>query len=221
MNKHKLLRKLGSGATADVWQTKKEGKDYALKIYKNFDSDEQKKYVQNELRLAKMIDHTSVTVPRDAFVLTDEGNSKNKQTCIAYDLHENGDFYNYIKDFGALPLPIARTYVDQLIQAIGAIHKADVCHRDLKLENIVLDSTFGIKVIDFGISCPLSGNKNNGFCERGEKVGTLGYMAPEIILECKYQPIMADLFSLGVIIFILVTGHLPFEEATINDNYYK
>lgn len=116
---------------------------------------------------------------------------------------------------------IVRNYVDQLIQAIGAIHKADVCHRDLKLENIVLDSTFGIKVIDFGISCSLSGPQRNGFCPKGEKVGTLGYMAPEVLLECKYQPAMADLFAFGVIIFIMVTGHLPFEEASINDKYYK
>ena len=96
-------------------------------------------------------------MPRDAFTLTEEGNSSNKQTCIAYDLAENGDLYNYMKGLGGLPLPIVRNYVDQLIQAIGAIHTADVCHRDLKLENIVLDSTFGIKVIDFGISCSLSG----------------------------------------------------------------
>ena len=120
-----------------------------------------------------------------------------------------------------MPIPIVRLYLDQMIQAIGAIHAAEVCHRDLKLENIVLDSNFGIKVIDFGISCPLSGSLRTGFCAKGEKVGTLNYMAPEIILECKYQPVMADLFSLGVIIFILVTGHLPFEQATINDRYYK
>ena len=118
-------------------------------------------------------------------------------------------------------MPIVRNYVDQIIQAVGAIHAAGVCHRDLKLENIVLDSTFGIKVIDFGISCSLSGNQNTGFCTKREKVGTLGYMAPELLLECKYQPNMADFFSLGVIIFILVTGHLPFEEATINDRHYK
>ena len=220
VNKHRLLRKIGSGATADVWQTKKDGKDYALKIYKDFDNTEQKRFLNNELRQTAKINHSSVTVPRDAFTLTEEGNSRNKQTCIAYDLAENGDFYNYLKGFGGFPVPIVRNYMEQLIQAISAIHSADVCHRDLKLENIVLDSTFGIKVIDFGISCPLSGPQGNGFCKE-EKVGTLGYMAPEILLECKYQPAMADLFAFGVIIFIMVTGHLPFEEASINDKYYK
>jgi len=98
-----------------------------------------------------------------------------------------------------------------------AIHAAEVCHRDLKLENMVLDSNFNLKVIDFGLACPISGSEGSGFCDSSEKCGTDFYMAPEVWLERRYQPTSADMFSLGVILFVLRTGFLPFEKAVIED----
>ena len=97
------------------------------------------------------------------------------------------------------------------------MHQAGVCHRDLKLENLVLDSDFNLKLIDFGFACSLSGSSGNGFCEASEKVGTQGFIAPEIMMECSYQPTVADIFSLGVIIFIMCTGVQPFRDAHTSD----
>ena len=96
-----------------------------------------------------------------------------------------------------------------------------MCHRDLKLENLVLDQAWNLKLIDFGLACPLTGTNQRGFCHRGEKVGTEGYMAPEVLLDCKYQPAMADIFALGVIIFSIYTGVMPFGKAMISDSYYE
>ena len=109
----------------------------------------------------------------------------------------------------------------QLIMGIGKMHQAGVCHRDLKVDNLALDSHFNIKAIDFGFACDISGTNGQGFCQRGTQVGTPGYMAPEIHLGAKYQPIVADMFSLGVIIFILYAGYPPFTLATVDDPYYK
>ena len=98
------------------------------------------------------------------------------------------------------------------------MHTAGVCHRDLKLENIVLDAQYNLKVIDLGMACPYavpSGFEETVFC------GTKGYRAPEIVTMCAYQPYITDLFSLGVIIFSLVTGRFPFGDASINDPYYE
>ena len=57
-----------------------------------------------------------------------------------------------------------KAYASQLVTALIAIHKSEVCHRDLKLENLVLDADFKLKVIDFGIACDLSGDAGRGFC---------------------------------------------------------
>ena len=78
--------------------------------------------------------------------------------CISYELAKNGDFFNYIKVSGSLPKPIVKVYVQQLIKAISSMHQAGVCHRDLKLENLVLDDNFNLKLIDFGFACSLSGS---------------------------------------------------------------
>ena len=102
--------------------------------------------------------------------------------CIAYEYAANGDLFNYIKFSGSLPLPIVKYYANQLIIGIIRMHKAGVCHRDLKLENLVLDSDFNLRIIDFGMACPLTGFENRGLCERGDRVGTKSYMAPEILL---------------------------------------
>ena len=101
------------------------------------------------------------------------------------------------------------------------MHKVEVCHRDLKLENLVLDSDFNLKMIDFGMACPLTGSADDGFCAGEEKVGTPSYMAPEIYMGCDYQPVVADLYALGVIFFALATGVYPFAKATPEDGHYK
>ena len=98
------------------------------------------------------------------------------------------------------------------------MHKAGICHRDLKLENLVLDANFNMKIIDFGLSCPIQGEDGSGFCH--ERVGTSSYMAPELMLGMRYSPVMADLFSLGVIIFAMCTGVLPFANADCDDKHY-
>ena len=79
-------------------------------------------------------------------------------------------------------MPIVKFYSNQLIRGVIEMHKAGVCHRDLKLENLVLDSDFNLKIIDFGMACPLTGSENRGLCTRGDRVGTKSYMAPEILL---------------------------------------
>ena len=120
-----------------------------------------------------------------------------------------------------MPTRIANAYAHQLIKMIAKMHKAGVCHRDLKLENLVLDANWNLKLIDFGLACPLAGVNNRGFCHQSEKVGTEGYMAPELLLDCKYQPMIADIFALGVVIFALYTGVLPFGKAMLEDPYYE
>ena len=110
-------------------------------------------------------------------------------------------------------------YAKQLLTGLHEMHKAGICHRDLKLENLVLDADFNLKIIDFGLACPIQGEEGSGFCQ--ERVGTTNHMAPEILLGMRYQPVTADLFSLGVIFFALFNGVMPFSKADSEDKYYK
>ena len=99
------------------------------------------------------------------------------------------------------------------------IYTRGFSHRDLKPENILLDVNYNIKIVDFGFACKLSGRDGKGLCN--STVGTPGYMAPEIIERKPYQGHVADIFSLGVILFCIVVGYPPFEYAIKDDPYYK
>ena len=133
--------------------------------------------------------------------------------CIAYECAANGNLVSYLAGQGWLPEPVTRYYALSLIWAVLAIHKAEVSHRDLKLDNLVLDAGFNLKIIDFGLACSTSGDKNSGFCVGSELYGSQGYMAPELLMGVDYQPTMVDLFSIGVILFNLFIGRMPFSNA--------
>ena len=112
-----------------------------------------------------------------------------------------------------------KSYAMQLIAGLNEMHKAGICHRDLKLENLVLDANLNLKIIDFGLACPIQGEDGSGFSQN--IVGSPGYMAPEIALGMRYQPVSADLFSLGVIIFAMSTGLMPFRQAHCDNKAYR
>ncbi|XP_021943903.1 SNF-related serine/threonine-protein kinase [Folsomia candida] len=124
-----------------------------------------------------------------------------------------GDLYDLIQR-GELSEPTARRYFIQIFQAVSYCHKLHVVHRDLKPENVVYfpdnDKLHGgmVKLTDFGFS-------NN--YRPGEKLdtscGSLAYSAPEILLGDAYDAPAVDIWSLGVILYTLVTGHPPFQEA--------
>ena len=172
--------------------------------------------------MLRALDHQNIIKIQDADInvqIQDGGASSTRHVaCIATELATKGDFFNYLSK-GALPVPVMKHYASQLIQATHYMHAMGFCHRDLKVENILVDESYTLKIADFGLSCTTSGSKGTGFSSR--LVGTVCYMAPELLLKRPYQPQVVDMFSLGVIFFMMYTGNAPFERADYKDPLYK
>ena len=137
---------------------------------------------------------------------------------IALELITGGELLDYVASFGGLPENIARLCFQEIVDAINYIHSLGVCHRDLKVDNIMVDSSYCMKLVDFGFSQIV--DKYSDTYLRTWR-GTEIYMAPEIKLHLPYKGTAVDIFTLGVILFTLISGHIPFREATKNDVRYN
>ncbi len=111
---------------------------------------------------------------------------------------------------GSKPLDVSlvRKWASQLCDAVSYLHDRDIAHRDLKLENLLLDTSNNIKLTDFGF---VKGNSSQAlsktFC------GSRSYASPEILKGVAYQPTKADVWAATSIIYIIATGRMPFDET--------
>ena len=114
---------------------------------------------------------------------------------------------------------VSRYYFKQMLQVLHYMHAQGVTHRDLKPENIMLDANYNIRFADFGFAAPTEGRDGTGFLKT--ILGTGAYMAPELHTRQKYKGQEVDLFAMAIILFILYTGHPPFNSAhPTKDPYY-
>ena len=102
-----------------------------------------------------------------------------------------------------------------MVDAVEYMHTRRVVHRDLKLENILIDEQLNLKIADFGFACYKSIDSLRSYR------GTMTYMAPEIKEGKQYKGTQVDMFSLGVILFIIVQGIFPFKEARKEEYFYS
>lgn len=108
-----------------------------------------------------------------------------------------------------------------MLDAIEYLHKqAKVVHRDLKPENLLLSHDYRLKIADFGLSARLDGDQGTGI--HYSHVGTRQYQAPEVLEQRSYRGDRVDIFSMGVILFTMVTGAMPYlSEASVTDPLYR
>ncbi|XP_068488216.1 CBL-interacting serine/threonine-protein kinase 8-like isoform X2 [Phaseolus vulgaris] len=128
-----------------------------------------------------------------------------------------GELFDKIVSHGRLSEADSRRYFQQLIDGVDYCHSKGVYHRDLKPENLLLDSQGNIKISDFGLSA---------FPEQGVSMlrttcGTPNYVAPEVLSHKGYNGAPADVWSCGVILYVLLAGYLPFDELDLTTLYSK
>ncbi|PKC59222.1 Pkinase-domain-containing protein [Rhizophagus irregularis] len=129
---------------------------------------------------------------------------------------EGGELYDFLVERGRLRENLARKMFGQLCRAVKYCHDRRVVHRDLKLENILLDAYNNIKLGDFGFTRECESKKLlETIC------GSTGYSAPEMLLAKKYSGLEVDIWSLGVILYTLLCGALPFDDDDENEMKHK
>ena len=119
---------------------------------------------------------------------------------------EDGELFNYIVDQTRLKEREASYFFVQIINGVEYIHQNYICHRDLKPENILINEHKILKIIDFGLS---NSYKYNKLLET--PCGSPCYAAPEMLLGNKYNGLQIDIWSVGIILYAMVHGFLPFE----------
>ncbi|OHE93265.1 hypothetical protein CORC01_11408 [Colletotrichum orchidophilum] len=122
------------------------------------------------------------------------------------------ELYNYLLEHGPLPVHKVQKIFAQLVGAVAHVHQQSCVHRDLKLENILFDKHENVKLVDFGFTREYEGKSNylQTFC------GTICYSAPEMLKGEKYAGEKVDVWSLGVILYALLCGELPFDDDDDN-----
>lgn len=220
--KYTLTRKLGSGGTAKVYKAflleKGSGVPFAIKVMDPMKQG--MKTFRNEVDLLMKINHANVISILDK----GEGNlykpngKKKYVTYIVLEFLDNGELFDYLyflgKGFGER---LGRMLFLQILEGLEAIHKAGVYHRDLKTENIMVGPDFLLKIADFGYSTKSKEGLLTTIC------GSKYYFPPELSLRKAYSGEKNDVFCLGVILFILITGGMPYgdKHATNKDKFYS
>lgn len=143
---------------------------------------------------------------------------------IVLELVTGGELFDKVVECGRFDEQTARCYFQQLVTGLEHCHRQGVCHRDLKPENLLLDEATGdLKISDFGLSALYGsasgigvGNGPHGTQLLHTSCGTPNYVAPEVLSESGYDGFKADVWSCGVILFVLLAGFLPFEEPSMS-----
>jgi serine/threonine protein kinase len=227
-NKYYLFKKVGSGATCKVklGYEIESGKKIAVKILKSASGpngiNTTSKHYYDEINMLKKINHHNVINLIDAnkgVIKKPNGNNKHVDY-IVFEFASNGELFDYLyfpkKGLGEY---YSRNLFMQICEGLESCHISGVVHRDLKTENIMMDENWVLKIADFGYATLLAGKKGDGILKT--HLGTVSYAAPEILSHKDYNGPCADIFSIGVILFVLVTGKLPFGKAHISDPMYK
>ncbi|XP_077143738.1 serine/threonine-protein kinase MARK2 isoform X3 [Ranitomeya variabilis] len=205
---YRLLKTIGKGNFAKVKLARHvlTGKEVAVKIIDKtqLNSSSLQKLFR-EVRIMKVLNHPNI-------VKLFEVIETEKTLYLVMEYASGGEVFDYLVAHGRMKEKEARAKFRQIVSAVQYCHQKFIVHRDLKAENLLLDSDMNIKIADFGFSNEFTfGNKLDTFC------GSPPYAAPELFQGKKYDGPEVDVWSLGVILYTLVSGSLPFDGQNLKE----
>ncbi|KAE8777479.1 CBL-interacting protein kinase 26 [Hordeum vulgare] len=215
MDRYEIGRHLGQGNFAKVYYARNLTSGQAVAI-KMIDKEKVSRVglmvqIKREISIMRLVRHPNVLKLFEVMA------SKSK-IYFVLEYAKGGELFNKITK-GKLSEDAARKYFHQLISAVDYCHSRGVYHRDLKPENLLLDENENLKVSDFGLSALAESTRQDGLLHT--TCGTPAYVAPEVLSRRGYDGAKADIWSCGVILFVLVAGFLPFHDTNLIEMYRK
>ncbi|KAL0906541.1 hypothetical protein M5K25_025043 [Dendrobium thyrsiflorum] len=215
LGRYELGKILGHGTFAKVYHARnvKTGDSVAIKV---LDKERILKsglvaHIKREIAILRRVRHPYI-------VQLFEVMATKTKIYFVMEYVRGGELFGKVAK-GRLKEDTARRYFQQLISAVGFCHARGVFHRDLKPENLLLDDKGDLKVSDFGLSAVSEQMRQDGlfhtFC------GTPAYVAPEVLSRKGYDGAKVDVWSCGVILFVLMAGYLPFHDQNVMAMYRK
>ncbi|XP_051866327.1 MAP/microtubule affinity-regulating kinase 3a isoform X3 [Pristis pectinata] len=205
---YRLLKTIGKGNFAKVKLARHilTGREVAIKIIdKTQLNPTSLQKLFREVRIMKCLNHPNI-------VKLFEVIETEKTLYLVMEYASGGEVFDYLVAHGRMKEKEARAKFRQIVSAVQYCHQKQIVHRDLKAENLLLDADMNIKIADFGFSNEFTiGNKLDTFC------GSPPYAAPELFQGKKYDGPEVDVWSLGVILYTLVSGSLPFDGQNLKE----
>lgn len=215
MQRYELGKLLGHGNFAKVYHGRnlQTGMSVAIKVIdkKKIMKVGMMNHIKREISVMRLINHPNVVRLHEVMA------SKTKIYFVLEHVKGGELFYKVAK--GKLKEDAVKKYFQQLISAISFCHSRGVYHRDLKPENLLLDDEGNLKVSDFGLSALAETKRQDGLLHTS--CGTPAYVAPEVIAQQGYDGEKADIWSCGVVLFVLLAGYLPFHDSNLMEMYRK
>ncbi|XP_004301328.1 PREDICTED: serine/threonine-protein kinase SAPK2-like [Fragaria vesca subsp. vesca] len=210
MERYEILKDIGSG-TSGVARLVRDiytGEHFAVKFIERGNKIDEN--VQEEIMNHRSLKHLNVVQFKEVLLTP-------THLAIVMEYAAGGELYTRICKAGRFSENEARFFFQQLISGVAYCHTMKVCHRDLKLENALLDDSTAprVKICDFGSSKSLQHSRQKS------TVGTPAYIAPEVITETQYDGAIADVWSCGVSLYVMIVGAYPFEDPRDHLNFRK
>ncbi|KAK7333142.1 hypothetical protein VNO80_29906 [Phaseolus coccineus] len=215
MQRYELGRLLGQGTFGKVYYARSAITNQSVAI-KMIDKDKimrtgQVEQIRREISVMRLAKHPNI-------IQLFEVMANKSKIYFVMEYAKGGELFNKVAK-GKLKEDVAHKYFKQLINAVDFCHSRGVFHRDIKPENILLDENGNLKVSDFGLSALVESKRQDGLLHT--PCGTPAYVAPEVIKRKGYDGTKADIWSCGIVLFVLLAGYLPFHDPNLIEMYRK
>jgi 5'-AMP-activated protein kinase, catalytic alpha subunit len=216
MERYEVGRLLGKGTFGKVHYAKNLESNESVAI-KMMDKDKVLKaglseQIRREITTMRLVAHKNIVELHEVM-------ATRNNIYFVMEYVKGGELFDKIGKSGKLTEAAAHKYFQQLIGAVDYCHSRGVYHRDLKPENLLLDENENLKVSDFGLSALSESKGQDGLLHT--TCGTPAYVAPEVISKTGYDGAKSDIWSCGVVLFVLVAGYLPFRAPNMMEMYRK